>query len=160
MEHEVRDATVGGVAFIVLIALSVLAFSGTSNRAPAGYTVNAVFNQIDGLSIGDSVRLAGIEVGRVAAMRLGDSHRAVVALRLAPEVKLPTDSSAEIHSDGLFGGKHVRMEPGGDEKNLGEGDTITITQDSVMMQDLLNLIIGEAESKKAKNAKSAAPGAR
>jgi len=81
---------------------------------------------------------------------LGKDFTAVVILQISQPIKLPNDTSAAIHTDGLFGRKYISLEPGGDEEYLGSGDAITMTQDSVVVQDLLDLIIGEAKSKRAK----------
>jgi phospholipid/cholesterol/gamma-HCH transport system substrate-binding protein len=44
----------------------------------------------------------------------------------------------------LFGGKYITLEPGGDEEYLASGGEISMTQGSIVVQDLLELIIGEA----------------
>ena len=67
-------------------------------------------------------------------------------------IELPTDTSAAIHTDGLFGQKHVVLVPGAEEKILKSGGAITLTQDSVLVSDLLDLIIGEGRAKLKKSA--------
>lgn len=89
-------------------------------------------------------------VGKVSTLDLGDHYTAVVMMRIDNPIKVPNDTSAAIHTDGLFGRKYITLEPGGDEEYLGTGDEITMTQDSVVVQDLLELIIGEAKAKRAK----------
>jgi len=135
---------------IVLVLVGSVSFSSSQIEAPTGVTVKAVFNQIDGLSKGDDVRMGGVVIGEVTELTLGDSYSAVVLLRIDHKIPLPNDTSAAIHTDGLFGRKYVALEPGGDEEYLGTGDEISMTQDSVVVQDLLELIIGEAKSKRAK----------
>ena len=56
-------------------------------------------------------------------------------------LQLPKDSSAEITSDGLLGGKYVSLSPGGDSAMLKPGQTITITQSSVSLEQLLGKFI-------------------
>ncbi len=150
MKEEVRHITVGLITLIVLVLVGSVSFSSSQIEAPTGVTVKAVFNQIDGLSKGDDVRMGGVVIGEVTELTLGDSYSAVVLLRIDHKIPLPNDTSAAIHTDGLFGRKYVALEPGGDEEYLGTGDEISMTQDSVVVQDLLELIIGEAKSKRAK----------
>jgi phospholipid/cholesterol/gamma-HCH transport system substrate-binding protein len=83
-------------------------------------------------------------------MRLGPHYTAIVDLRIDMPIELPTDTSAAIHTDGLFGQKHVVLVPGADDKVLKAGSSITLTQDSVLVGDLLELIIGEGKAKLGK----------
>ena len=64
--------------------------------------------------------------------------------------ELPLDTSAAIHTDGLFGSKFVVLEPGAEEDVLQSGDEFTYTQDAVVVSDLLDLIIAEGKAARAK----------
>jgi phospholipid/cholesterol/gamma-HCH transport system substrate-binding protein len=152
MSEDGRNILVGVLALIALGVLSSVTFGGKSVGAAAsgGYTVSASFGRIDGLNIGDEVRMSGIKIGEVARMRLGKSFEAIVDLRIDNPVGLPTDTSAAIHTDGLFGSKHVVLVPGADDTELKAGGRIDLTQDAVVVTDLLDLIIGEAKSNAAK----------
>ena len=57
------------------------------------------------------------------------------------DVKLPKDSAAIITSESLLGGKYLSLQPGGDETMLQPGQTITITQSSVSLEELLGKFI-------------------
>ena len=69
------------------------------------------------------------------------------------DVKIPKDSSAAIHTDGLFGSKFISLGPGAEEALLKDGDTITFTQDAVVVSELLDLIISEGKAKRAQQNK-------
>lgn len=148
MSEDGRNILVGVIALIALGLLSSVTFGGKKVGAAAssGYVVSASFNRIDGLNVGDDVRMSGIKIGEVSRMRLGPNFEAIVDLRIENPVGLPTDTSAAIHTDGLFGSKHVVLVPGADEAELKAGGRIDLTQDSVVVTDLLDLIIGEAKS--------------
>ncbi|WP_142849801.1 outer membrane lipid asymmetry maintenance protein MlaD [Telmatospirillum sp. J64-1] len=113
-----------------------------------GYHVTARFNRTDGLVRGSEVRLAGMEVGRVVGERLDDRFRAILTLRLAPGIELPRDTAAAIHTDGLLGSKFIELQPGGDEENIPPGGEIFYTQDAVVLQDLLEMIVAEARARR------------
>ncbi len=140
---EQRTIAVGAVVVVALgLVFAVLSGRGEVASAKAGqYAVEAVFNRIDGLAAGDEVRLGGVRIGAVAGQFLNENYQAVVTLAIDEGVLLPADTSAAIHTDGLFGSKYVVMEPGGDEVNLADGDVITFTQDSLVVSDLLEQII-------------------
>jgi phospholipid/cholesterol/gamma-HCH transport system substrate-binding protein len=152
MSEDGRNILVGVLALIALGLLGAVTFGGKSVGAAAGggYVVTAIFNRIDGLNVGDEVRMSGIKIGEVSRMRLGPNFEALVDLRIDNPVGLPTDTSAAIHTDGLFGSKHVVLVPGADDTELKAGGRIDLTQDSVVVTDLLDLIIGEAKANAAK----------
>jgi phospholipid/cholesterol/gamma-HCH transport system substrate-binding protein len=152
MSEDGRNILVGVLALIALSLMSSVTFGGKKVGAAAsgGYVVQAGFNRIDGLNVGDEVRMSGIKIGEVLRMRLGPNFEAIVELRIDNPIGLPTDTSAAIHTDGLFGSKHVVLVPGADEAELKQGGRIDLTQDAVVVTDLLDLIIGEAKSNAAK----------
>lgn len=137
-------AEVGAGALVLLVAIVFLAYAiGQSGRASAsGYSLSARFDRIDGLSSGADVRLAGVRVGRVEDMRVDpQTFLARVTFRLDAGIRLPRDSSAEITSDGLLGGRYVALVPGGDERMLADGAEITNTQSAVSLEALLGRFI-------------------
>ena len=136
-------------AVVLLVAAFFLVFAYTrGNVAPVeGYTVTALFTAIDGLDVGDDVRVSGIRVGSVTGQTLEpEFYRAVVTMSIDPGVQLPADTSAAVASNGLLGGKYVALEPGGLEELLKPGDEITYTQPSVNLESLLGKFIYNAAS--------------
>lgn len=129
----------------VLLAAGVFmgyAVANTGRTAMAGMTLHARFERIDGLNVGADVRLAGVKVGSVTGARVDpQSFQAIVTMALQPNLKLPRDSSAEIGSDGLLGGKAITIVPGGDDKVLAEGGEFTITQSAASLEQLLGKFI-------------------
>lgn len=151
MKAELKETLVGVVT--ILAFTGVLGVSYAARDVPAtrnGYVVNATFNLIDGLAEGAEVRLGGIPIGHVETTTLSGDYRAVVAMRIENGVTLPTDTAVAIHTDGLFGSKYMELEPGGEEKTLKDGETISYAQDAVVVTDLLNRIIAQGEARLAK----------
>ena len=66
---------------------------------------------------------------------------------------MPRDTSAAIHTDGLFGGRFLVLDPGGDEETLGDGATIAFTQDAVVISELLDFIIAEGRAARSGTSK-------
>ncbi len=150
--REIKEVVCGGVAILVFGAVLGVFYSGQHLRAKSGlteYTVTATFNRIDGLSVDTEVRLSGMPIGTVKTVALTPDYRARVTMRLRHGVELPTDTSAAIHTDGLFGSKFMTLDPGGDEEILTDGGVITYTQDAVVVSDLLDLIIAEGKSQRS-----------
>ena len=113
-------------------------------RAPqtSGIALTAQFDRVDGLNSGADVKIGGVKIGSVTELRIDPrTFQAVVTLRIRPDLSLPTDSSAEITSEGLLGGKYVSIVPGGADRLLADGGRITETQGSVSLESLLGRFI-------------------
>ncbi len=145
-----KEIIVGGAAMAGLFLLFALSSGGGKVSADGGgdYSVLATFNRIDGLFEGDDVRMGGVRIGTVVGLSLDENFRAVVNLRISDDVKLPTDTSAAIHTDGLFGNKYIVLEPGGEETFLQPGEAIIFTQDAMIVGELLELIINQGKARK------------
>ncbi len=152
MAHEVRQIVVGVTVIVAVALLLGFWFGGSRLKPVAGYVLNATFNRIDGLAEGADVRLGGIKIGVVEGQRLDQDYRAVLTFRMNSDIRLPTDTSAAIHTDGLFGTKFVILEPGGEAEMLEPGDEFSFTQGSVIVNELLELIISEGKAQRQKAA--------
>jgi phospholipid/cholesterol/gamma-HCH transport system substrate-binding protein len=130
-----------GVGAVVLIAAAGFLFYSLTAGGPGqahGYAVQAKFGQVGALAPGANVSVAGVKVGTVDRIDLDPkSYLAIVHLDLDPKVPLPADSTAKITSDGLLGGAHIVIEPGGSTDNLKAGGEIENTQGAV---DLFGLV--------------------
>ncbi|WP_372618135.1 outer membrane lipid asymmetry maintenance protein MlaD [Falsiroseomonas sp.] len=133
-------------AAVLLVAAAFLAFaltnSGRGGISGPAQTLTARFDRIDGLAPGADVRIAGVKVGSVVSQRIDpETFLAVLTLRLDGSLRIPNDSSAEIASEGLLGGRFVSIVPGGSEQIIADGGQITITQSAVSLESLLGRFI-------------------
>ncbi len=157
MNQEIREIVIGAATVVLLVGAMVgmnTRFELSEAGTDAGLVIRAKFNKIDGLDEGSEVRLGGIRIGYVSAMSLDDQFSAVLAFTIDKSVLLPTDTSAAIHTDGLFGSKFVVLEPGAEEALLKSGEELNFTQDAVVVSDLLDLIISEGHVARGQRAKS------
>ena len=139
-----------GAAFWVALGLAAYyAFSSGGLATRGDYRLSATFDQVDGLSVGSPVYLAGIKIGEVTRLTLSDkTYRPTVRFGIRAGVKLPADSGALIMSDGLLGGKFVRIEPGSDETYMKPGDSFQFVQDAVIVEQILERIVVSAEARR------------
>jgi len=125
-----------GFAALLFLALkagnmSSLSFSNT-------YPVTVRFDNIGGLKPRAAVKSAGVVVGRVASIKFDDKrYLADVTLNLDSQYQFPKDSSAKILTSGLLGEQYIGLEPGGDDQMLKGGDTITLTQSAIVLENLI-----------------------
>jgi phospholipid/cholesterol/gamma-HCH transport system substrate-binding protein len=109
------------------------------------YTVTARFDSITGLNKGADVQIAGVSVGKVSGISLDkDAYQAVVSLAIDDGVELQDDSIASVRSTGIIGDKIVSIAPGGGDP-LAPGDTITDTESSVSLEELISKYIFESD---------------
>ena len=140
--HSMPELLTGAVILVLAAGFLGYAVAHSGRASLSGYALTARFDRIDGLAVGSDVRMAGVKVGTVSDARIDPrSYLAVVTLTLQDSIKLPKDSSAEVTSDGLLGGKFLSLTPGGDSNMLPPGGTITITQSSVSLEQLLGRFI-------------------
>lgn len=112
------------------------------------YQVHARFNRTDGLLVGDLVRLAGMDIGRVVNAKLDENYKALLTLEIKDKVKIPDDSSAAIVSSGIMGSKYIEIEPGGSEDNIPQNGEFSYTQDAMVIEELIERIIGIGKAKR------------
>lgn len=151
MKNNVVETVVGAVVIVVAVGFFTFVYKTADVRAGSGgYELKANFESIDGITTGSDVRISGIKVGSVVDQVLnGESYEAVVTMSIAPDVKLPLDSSAKVTSDGLLGSKFIALEPGGDENMLGAGDTLEHTQGSIDIFGLISKFLFSDDEKKS-----------
>jgi phospholipid/cholesterol/gamma-HCH transport system substrate-binding protein len=141
-QRNVSELLAGAVVLLAAAGFMGYAVVNSGRTTGTGYTLNANFERIDGLGLGSDVRLAGVKIGRIVAASINPkTYQAQIRFTVQDDIKLPTDSSAEISSDGLLGGKVLSLVPGGAEKMLADGGQVTITQSAVSLEQLLGKFI-------------------
>ena len=69
-------------------------------------------------------------------------------MKIKKNLSISDDSSVSIQTDGLFGSKFLMIEMGGTNNFMKNGDYFSFTEDSIMIQDLLQNIIKIGEKNK------------
>ena len=139
MKRSALDIAVG-----VFVILGILALGWLSIRlgkvelwGGGNYFVTADFPSAGGLKTGSSIEIAGVQVGRVTAIRL-DNYQARVVMAIENSVKLTEDSIASIKTKGLIGEKFVQISPGGSDKVIKPNGKITEVEPPVDLEELLS----------------------
>ncbi len=110
------------------------------------YIINAEFDNVAGVKKGASVQVAGVVVGSVAAVTLGEDEVAVLALKVDKDLKVPIDSMASVKSQGIIGDKFIQLSFGGDEENFKPGEVLRDTESSMDIESLISkFAFGSAE---------------
>jgi len=160
MQTSKNDVWVGlfvliGAAAILFLALQSANLLNLSFEQT--YRVVGRFDNAGGLKPKAAVRSAGVVVGRVESITFDDkTFQASVALALQSRYAFPKDSSLKILTSGLLGEQYIGIEPGGDERNIADGDVITQTQSAVVLENLIGQFLF---NRAADSGKTSAPAA-
>lgn len=104
--------------------------------------LEAVFNNVNGLQLGNSVRYSGISVGTVRGIKMDNDTiirvDMIIDKAIFPYIK--KDAVATISSDGLVGNMIINILPGkGNEPSVQPGDEIR-SYNRVRTEDMLNTL--------------------
>ncbi len=134
-----RDLLVGSFVLAGIAALAWLSLSvgGLGQGVPGGLNLFARFDQVSGLKPRAPIEIAGVKVGQVTSISLGDDYRARVELDLRPDLKLPIDSSASIVTAGLLGDRYVTIELGAEDQSLVSGEEVSYTESAIVFERLI-----------------------
>lgn len=138
MRRNLIETILGAVVLLVAALFLIFAYSNASLRTVQGNEYIAKFNRVDGINPGSDVKMSGIKVGTIKNISIDPkSYVAVVRLSVDRSIQLPTDSSAEVASEGLLGGKYLSLHPGADDKMLSPGGEIRFTQGPINLEELI-----------------------
>lgn len=131
-----------GIASLLMLALQV---SGLADfyKKENGYKIKAQFTNIGSLKVRSKVTIGGVTIGRVTDIKLDvnefEEYNAIVEISINNDVnKIPKDSSAKILTAGLLGDNYIGIIPGQDEEFLKQGDTIVLTSQALILEDLIS----------------------
>ena len=147
------ETVMGAVVLLVAGMFLAFAYSHSNLRAISGYEVQAKFDRIDGVSAGTDVRISGIKIGTVIDQRLDpDRYLAIVRMSIDPKIKLPSDTVAEVASEGLLGGRYLALIPGGETDVIKPGGEIKFTQSPVDLVQMLGKFMFSGAEQQSKDA--------
>jgi phospholipid/cholesterol/gamma-HCH transport system substrate-binding protein len=127
------------LGFVALLFLALKAGNMSTLSFQSTYHVKLKFDNIGGLKPRAAVKSAGVTVGRVDQISFDtNTYQAVVTLEIDRQYPFPKDSSAKILTSGLLGEQYIGLDPGGDDQMLKDGDSITMTQSAVVLENLIS----------------------
>jgi phospholipid/cholesterol/gamma-HCH transport system substrate-binding protein len=116
------------VVLAIFAAFLIIEVLGGTDIFHRGLYVNARFDTVQELKVGDSVKMAGVEIGRVEKIALADG-KVAVTLKLQPDAIVKTDSQATIKFAGLMGQNFVSVSFGSpDAPRVVDGTMLTTTE--------------------------------
>lgn len=133
------------VALALIAGVLVLEMGGGMERFRRGTRVSALFNTAQELKVGDRVKMAGVEVGRVENIALADG-RVRVTMKLNASHQVNTACIASIKFTGLMGQNFVSLDFGKPGAKLVEDGTVLASTEqadfAALMSKLDNVATG------------------
>ena len=128
---------IGALVFLGLRVANVQGFAETKS-----YTVTAIFNNIGGLKVRAPLKIGGIVIGRVSAIKKKEkSYLPKVSIAINQEYnEIPENSSLSIKTSGLLGEQYIALTIGfddGDTAMLKNGSQIQDTTSAMVLEDLI-----------------------
>ncbi|CCD38575.1 Uncharacterized ABC transporter, periplasmic component YrbD [Candidatus Paraburkholderia kirkii UZHbot1] len=146
------------LGFVALLFLALKAGNMSSLSFQQTYAVKLKFDNIGGLKARAPVKSAGVTVGRVGSIGFDENtYQAVVTIDIDKQYQFPKDSSAKILTSGLLGEQYIGLEPGGDDQMLKDGDTVTMTQSAVVLENMISQFLYNKAADSGASKSSAPP---
>lgn len=137
------------IAATLMLAMKVA--SQGANSHSETYRLYAKFDNIGGLKVRSSVKVGGVNIGRVENIELdAQDFTPIVTLSISKQYsEFPETSSVSILTSGLLGEQYIGFQPGfaiDDIENLGDGDFIEDTKSALVLEDLIGQFLFSRDS--------------
>ena len=125
LSRQGKTAWVGVFLIVGLIAVLIVLFVMTDAAMFRGrYIITTFVPDAGGIRRGDSVRLRGVNIGRVMGFDIAPQQGVALRLEIEGEYKIPKDSVVELSSAGPLGGMKADIHPGQSQEYVRYGDTL------------------------------------
>jgi phospholipid/cholesterol/gamma-HCH transport system substrate-binding protein len=99
---------------IAILITAVFTLGGQKRTFVKGFTLNTIFDDVNGLVVGNNVWLSGVKVGTVKKITFMPNTQVLVTMvvQTSLEANIHKDAKTKMSSDGLIGNKIVVILPG------------------------------------------------
>lgn len=120
-----NESKIGIAVFsaVIILVVGIIYLKGMDFRSN-DYRLTLFYGNVNGLTAGSPITIAGLDIGKVQDMRLAGNVIAV-DVSISKKVNISVDSKAFIKSTSLMGGKQIAITPGRLPDILVDGDTLT-----------------------------------
>ena len=131
---KISNETKIGVLAVVAIAGLILGFNFLKGSSLFQHTkkIYAVFDNVEGMELSNTVQISGLQIGNVTAINESDRDLKggiVVTITLKKDVRIPSNSIAVINS-GLITSSFIMITKGDATDYLDDGDTLATRKKS------------------------------
>lgn len=176
MRNKYFEASVGVFIIIGVLCLVFLTFKVSGNSLKSlssdNFTIQAQFKNVGSLRTNATVKIAGVEIGKVTKITLKKAYNgfmAVADLSISDGQKIPGNYSASIAMSGILGDNYVALSPpkqdisaiagltddsqDNGDKYLHQGSVIELenTESAIDLSSLINTFVANKDNDDSKN---------
>ena len=129
------------IVLVVFAAFFIMETLGGMESIHGGYRLNALFDTVQDLKVGSSVKIAGVEIGRVEKIAL-DGNKVRVTMKIHSGAVVKTDSKAVIKFTGLMGQNFVAIDFGTPDAPRAVGGTVLVTEEQPDLNAIMTKLDG------------------
>ncbi|MDR3079105.1 MAG: MlaD family protein [Rickettsiales bacterium] len=150
MRTNYFEMAVGAVTIVFSLAFVLFSMRLTDRRiGQRSYRLYARFSSANGIGPGARVKIGGVDVGHVRSLLLEDDYTVLVSLDMRSETRIPVDSCLRISTNGLLGGKYLKIDVGGEDDIIQPEGTFDFTESSMDLEDMITrFLLGGVSSGK------------
>lgn len=130
------------LAGLLVLIISLYMIGRDTNLFGKNYTLRARFGNVHGLTSGNNIRYAGIQVGTVKKVKLLSDTLIEVTMLIDQKMQkfIHRNDVVSMSTDGLMGNRILNIEPAGDGSPLAlEGDLL-VTKKSVSTDEIMETL--------------------
>lgn len=141
-KNKIFEFSIGLFNLILVIVIFVIFFQKYSHKnlmTNEKYNIYyATFEDIDGLSVGSDIKIAGVNVGKIDEISVDKYLQALVKIKVLNKYSITSDSMLMVSTVGFLGGKYLKIIPGQEQKIMKDGDYFELTQSSINIENLIS----------------------
>ena len=127
---------------ILLFMVAVYLIGQNKNMFAKTFQLKSTFSNVSGLTVGNNVRFAGINIGTIKAIDFVSDSSVVVLAEIQEEVHkyIKSDATAGIGSDGLMGDKVLTISPGVKSKQIVKNNGFIGSAEAIELEDIMESV--------------------
>ena len=129
------------VVLVIVAAFLITETLGGLEWFQGGLTVSGLFDTVQDLKVGNNVKMAGVEIGRVEKIAL-EGNRVRVTMKLHSDAVVKTDSQAVIKFTGLMGQNFVSISFGTPDAPRAVNGTVLATAEQPDLNAIMTKLDG------------------
>ncbi|MDB5206008.1 MAG: hypothetical protein JWR72_1083 [Flavisolibacter sp.] len=142
MEMKNKRPVIVGVfvfAALVIFVLGVMTLGGQKSIFNKGASINAVFDEVNGLQVGNNVWYAGVKVGTITEISLTKEGKVAVVMNIKEDAHplIKKDTKAKVGADGFIGNKIIVLSGGSPGAAMVENGSTLLVERAISTDEMM-----------------------
>jgi len=142
METKNKRPVIVGIfvfAALVIFVLGVMTLGGQKSIFNKGASVTAVFDEVNGLQIGNNVWFAGVKVGTIKEISLTKEGKVAVEMNIKEDAHplIKKDTKAKLGADGFIGNKLIILSGGSPGAPMVENGSTLLVERAISTDEMM-----------------------